>query len=83
MSHPDPSAAPDLRPIAPGEVFENPFTRERATIIELPWPSVAGKDAGRGEGLPKRFVAAGALERRARLTTAGRALRRVAIVAAR
>jgi quercetin dioxygenase-like cupin family protein len=36
MSHPDPNAAPDLTPIQVGEVWENPVTRERATILELP-----------------------------------------------
>ena len=37
MSHPDPSAPPDLRPIEPGEILENPVTGERAVIMELPW----------------------------------------------
>lgn len=37
MSHPDPNAPPDLTPIRIGEVLENPVTRERATILELPW----------------------------------------------
>jgi quercetin dioxygenase-like cupin family protein len=36
MSHPDPNAPPDRTPIEVGEVWENPMTRERATIIELP-----------------------------------------------
>jgi quercetin dioxygenase-like cupin family protein len=36
MSHPDPQAPPDRRPIQIGEVWENPITRERATILELP-----------------------------------------------
>jgi quercetin dioxygenase-like cupin family protein len=36
MSHPDPNGPPDLRPIQKGEVWENPVTRERATILELP-----------------------------------------------
>jgi len=36
MSHPDPNAPPDLTPIQVGEVWENPRTRERATILELP-----------------------------------------------
>jgi quercetin dioxygenase-like cupin family protein len=36
MSHPDPKAAPDLTPIEVGEVWENPLTGERATILELP-----------------------------------------------
>ena len=36
MSHPDPNGPPDLTPIRVGEVWENPITRERATILELP-----------------------------------------------
>lgn len=31
MSHPDPNAPPNLRPIQVGEVWENPLARERAT----------------------------------------------------
>jgi quercetin dioxygenase-like cupin family protein len=37
MSHPDPGEPPDLRPIAVGEVWENPVTGEYARIDELPW----------------------------------------------
>jgi quercetin dioxygenase-like cupin family protein len=37
MSHPDPNGPPDLTPIQIGDVVENPVTRERATILELPW----------------------------------------------
>ena len=37
MSHPDPNGPPDLTPIQIGEVFENPVTGERATILERPW----------------------------------------------
>jgi quercetin dioxygenase-like cupin family protein len=36
MSHPDPNGPPDLTPIQVGEIWENPVTRERATILELP-----------------------------------------------
>jgi quercetin dioxygenase-like cupin family protein len=36
VSHPDPNGPPDLRPIQVGEVWENPVTGERATILELP-----------------------------------------------
>jgi hypothetical protein len=36
MSDPDPHAPPDRTPIQIGEVWENPITRERATILELP-----------------------------------------------
>ncbi len=37
MSHPDPAAPPDTRPIEPGEVWTNPVTLERAVVVELPW----------------------------------------------
>jgi quercetin dioxygenase-like cupin family protein len=43
VSHPDPNGAPDLTPIAVGEVFENPVTREVATIVELPWSNPEGR----------------------------------------
>jgi quercetin dioxygenase-like cupin family protein len=43
MSHPDPNGPADLRPIQVGEVMENPVTRERATILELPWRNPAGR----------------------------------------
>jgi quercetin dioxygenase-like cupin family protein len=43
MSHPDPAAPPDTRPIEPGEVFENPVTLERAVVVELPWSNEAGR----------------------------------------
>jgi quercetin dioxygenase-like cupin family protein len=36
MSHPDPEGPPDRTPIQIGEVWENPMTGERATILELP-----------------------------------------------
>src|SRR5947209_14129400 len=52
MSHPDPSAAPDLQPIEPGEVFENPVTRERAIIIELPWQNTEGRAVAEMTALP-------------------------------
>jgi quercetin dioxygenase-like cupin family protein len=39
MSHPDPNGPPDLTPIQRGEIFENPATRERATLLELPFES--------------------------------------------
>jgi quercetin dioxygenase-like cupin family protein len=37
MSHPDPLAPPDRTPISIGELWENPVTGERATILERPW----------------------------------------------
>jgi quercetin dioxygenase-like cupin family protein len=43
MSHPDPNGAPDLTPIRVGEVWENPVTRERATILELPHANAEGR----------------------------------------
>lgn len=52
MSHPDLSAPPDLRPIEPGEVFENPVTRERAMIIELPWQNTEGRAVAELTALP-------------------------------
>ena len=43
MSHPDPSTPPDLTPIRVGEVWENPVTGERATILELPHENPEGR----------------------------------------
>jgi quercetin dioxygenase-like cupin family protein len=43
MSHPDPFAPADLRPIEPGEVWENPVTGERAVILEMPWQNTEGR----------------------------------------
>jgi quercetin dioxygenase-like cupin family protein len=43
MSHPDPNGPPDLRPIEVGEIWENPVTRERATILELPHRNPEGR----------------------------------------
>jgi quercetin dioxygenase-like cupin family protein len=45
MSHPDPNGPADLTPIQVGEVWENPVTRERATILELPHTNPAGRAA--------------------------------------
>jgi quercetin dioxygenase-like cupin family protein len=36
MSHPDPQGPPDQTSIQIGEIWENPITRERATILEIP-----------------------------------------------
>jgi quercetin dioxygenase-like cupin family protein len=52
VSHPDLSAPSDLRPIEPGEVFENPVTRERAMIIELPWQNTEGRAVAELTALP-------------------------------
>lgn len=43
MSHPDPHAPPDLTPIEIGEIWENPVTGERATILELPDENPEGR----------------------------------------
>jgi quercetin dioxygenase-like cupin family protein len=43
LAHPDPDGEPDLRPIEVGEVWENPVTRERATILELPTQNPEGR----------------------------------------
>ena len=43
MSHPDPNGPPDLTPIQVGELWENPVTRERATILELPFENPEGR----------------------------------------
>src|SRR6201984_2220868 len=39
--HPETDGTPDLRPIQVGELWENPVTRERVTIMELPWDNPA------------------------------------------
>jgi quercetin dioxygenase-like cupin family protein len=43
MSHPDPDGPPDRRPIKVGEVWENPVTGERGTILELPYKNPEGR----------------------------------------
>lgn len=43
MTHPDPHGPPDLTPIQVGEVWENPVTRERGTILELPYNNPEGR----------------------------------------
>ncbi len=43
MSYPDPNAPPDRTPIQIGEVWENPISRERATIIDLPNKNPEGR----------------------------------------
>src|SRR5215472_12614392 len=43
MSHPDPHGPPDRTPIEIGEVWENPVTGERATILERPWDNPGGR----------------------------------------
>jgi len=58
VSHPDPAGAPDTRPIEPGEVFENPVTRERAVLIEAPWCNEAGRAVADMTALPGARVVA-------------------------
>ena len=41
MKHLDPSGPPDRTPIKMGEIWVNPVTRERATILEVPWENQA------------------------------------------
>jgi quercetin dioxygenase-like cupin family protein len=43
MSHPESHGPPDCTPIEVGEVWENPVTRERATILERPWDNPVGR----------------------------------------
>jgi quercetin dioxygenase-like cupin family protein len=43
VSHPDPDGPPGLTPIQVGEVWENPATGERATILELPFKNAEGR----------------------------------------
>jgi quercetin dioxygenase-like cupin family protein len=43
LSHPDPQGPPDLTPVQVGEVWENPVTGERATILELPDKNPEGR----------------------------------------
>jgi quercetin dioxygenase-like cupin family protein len=43
MSHPDPHGPPDRTPIQVGEVWENPVTGERTTILELPYKNHEGR----------------------------------------
>jgi mannose-6-phosphate isomerase-like protein (cupin superfamily) len=43
MSHPDPHGQPDLTPLEIGEIWENPVTRERATILERTWDNSVGR----------------------------------------
>jgi quercetin dioxygenase-like cupin family protein len=43
MSHPEPLGPADRTPILVGEVWENPVTKERATIVERPWDNPEGR----------------------------------------
>jgi len=43
MRHPEPQGPPDRRTIEVGEVWENPVTGERASILERPWDNPASR----------------------------------------
>src|SRR5215468_6661185 len=43
MSHPDPHGPTDRTPIQVGEIWENPVTRERAQLLELPYKNPEGR----------------------------------------
>jgi quercetin dioxygenase-like cupin family protein len=43
MSHPEPDGPADRGPIKIGEVWENPVTRESATVLERPWDNPLGR----------------------------------------
>jgi quercetin dioxygenase-like cupin family protein len=42
-SHLEPHGAHDLKPVEVGEIWENPVTRERVTILERPWDNPVGR----------------------------------------
>src|ERR1700757_2575818 len=43
ISHPEPDGPPDRTPVKVGELWENPITRERVTILERPWDNPVGR----------------------------------------
>jgi mannose-6-phosphate isomerase-like protein (cupin superfamily) len=43
ISHPEPDGPPDRRPVQVGELWENPVTKERITILERPWDNPVGR----------------------------------------
>ena len=45
MAHPDSNGPADRTPIRVGEIFENPVTRERAIVLELPHMNTEGRAA--------------------------------------
>jgi quercetin dioxygenase-like cupin family protein len=57
VSHPDPAAPPDTRPIEPGEVLINPVTLERGDVVELPWRNDEGRAVADVTALPGARVA--------------------------
>jgi quercetin dioxygenase-like cupin family protein len=57
VSHPDPSAPADRRPIEPGDVLDNPVTGEHAVVLELPWENSEGRAVAELTALPGARVA--------------------------
>jgi quercetin dioxygenase-like cupin family protein len=45
VSHPEPNGPPDLTPVQISEVWENPVTRERAKVVEIPYMTPEGRAA--------------------------------------
>ena len=43
MLHPEPDGPANRTPVQVGEVWENPVTRERVTILERPWDNPVGR----------------------------------------
>jgi quercetin dioxygenase-like cupin family protein len=43
ISHPEPDGPPDRTPVQLGELWENPVTKERVTILERPWDNPVGR----------------------------------------
>jgi len=43
LLHPDASASPDRTPVRVGELWLNPATKERVTLLELPWANPEGR----------------------------------------
>lgn len=56
MSHPDLLAQPDTRPIEVGETWENPVTRERFVVVDLPWLNDEGRAVGQLTAVPGTCV---------------------------
>jgi quercetin dioxygenase-like cupin family protein len=52
VSHPDASGPADRRPIEPGELWENPVTRERAVVREVPWQNTERRGVAELTALP-------------------------------
>jgi quercetin dioxygenase-like cupin family protein len=56
-SHPTPDGPPDLRPVEVGELWVNPVTKERVTILERPWDNPEGRAAAKLSALVGARVA--------------------------